>query len=199
MLIQNPETNTTDLCETKKIRETESREHAQMIATLTTKAPVSFYSFTDKDPCWFLEDLHTSCLHWHLLTEAQILPRDVVKRVILHDEENAPEFPCTSAGPSTHWLKWSYDTAFCRQLQAYTTWAAKEVIWAHKQCRPYYLKCAQNSPMFCTALCLGLWSWPLTTWPSCTSTTIETEFSDQGLVQILSSPTPTSFRKNGIN
>lgn len=31
VLIQEPETNTWDLCETKKIRETEDREYAQAL------------------------------------------------------------------------------------------------------------------------------------------------------------------------
>lgn len=44
MLIQKPETNTMGLFGAKKIRETEGRVHAQMIATLTTKAPASFCS-----------------------------------------------------------------------------------------------------------------------------------------------------------
>jgi len=46
MLIKKPGRNTTGLCGTKKIRESEGSEHVQMIATLTVRAPAYFCSFT---------------------------------------------------------------------------------------------------------------------------------------------------------
>lgn len=95
VLIQEPETNTGDLCETKKIRETEDRGHAQALQHRQLKL-LLVSSFTNL----LIYIAFTYLLPTLTLEKAHILPIEVALRQVLHDED-APEFPCTPVGLSS--------------------------------------------------------------------------------------------------